>query len=122
MQLIQENETFEAAAREMTIRFIEAVAMCLHRSKDVAFDLADPEAVYSDLLWEVCFKAMIELEEQSGMDVEGDRYTPRVAFNTSRDAPSSAVIIGNAAVHGMVDDPQISHAVERARQRLEITS
>lgn len=116
MQLKHDTDTFIVAANELAIRFIQSIATCLHQSSDVNFDLANAEAANSDLLFEICFKGAIEFEEQSGIEADGSKYTPRVAFDTTRFGDEEIILIGAGSVHGMIDDPQLSEGVERARR------
>lgn len=84
MQLKHDTDTFIVAANELAIRFTESIATCLHQSSDVEFDVTSADAASSNLLFEICFKGAIEFEEQSGVEADGAKYTPRVAFDTSR--------------------------------------
>ena len=59
MQLVNDTDTFNIAANELAIRFIRSIALCLHESPDVDFDLTSPDAANSDLLFCVCFNGAV---------------------------------------------------------------
>lgn len=116
MQLIEDRETYAAAAEELAIRFITRMAICLHTAPEIEFDVTHVDAAQSDLLFDVCFKGAVEFEEQSGIKVGGTQYTPGIAFHTSRHNTGNDVLVGGALVHGLIDDPQLAEGVKRARQ------
>lgn len=118
MKLIDDNQVFEAAAEELAIRFITRIAICLHEAPEIAFDVTSADAATSDLLFTICFKGAIEFEEQSGIDVNGAKHTPRVAFDTTTSDGLRQVLVGSAQVHGKVDDAQLDEGVKRARQHV----
>lgn len=119
MELIDDNQVFAIAAEELAIRFIQSIAICLHRSPQVAFDVNSEDAATSDLLFDICFKGAADFEEQSGIEVTGTKYTPRVAFDTSRFSTDHKILIGSEQVHGKIDDAQLVEGVERARQQVK---
>lgn len=116
MQLNQNDDTFAIAVQELAVRFIQGIAICLHKSPDVAFDVTRADAANSDLLFDICFKGAIEFEEQSGIEVVGTKYTPRVVFDSSRFNNVHTILIGSSLVHGMIDSPQLAEGVMRARR------
>lgn len=119
MQLVHNTEVFDPAANELDIRFIQSMALCLHKSASVDFDVLSPNAASSDLLFEICFKGAGEFEEQSGIEADGTKYTPRVAFDNTRYGNGDTILVGNGLVHGMIDDPQLAEGVRRARESLK---
>jgi hypothetical protein len=114
MQVTNNPDAFSAAADELAIRLIRIIALCLHKSPDVAFDLTDPEAVDSELFFDLCFKSAAAFEEQSGIDVDGVRYTPKVVFEANRFGPEEHVIIDGGSVHAKIDDSQTIEGFARA--------
>lgn len=119
MQLVNNTEVFDPAASELAIRFIQSMALCLHKSTSVDFDVLSPNAANSDLLFEICFKGAVEFEEQSGIEADGTKYTPRVAFDNTRYGTGDTILVGNGLVHGKIDDPQLAEGVKRARESLK---
>lgn len=111
MQLIDDTQAYAFAAEELAIRFIKRIAICLHNAPEIDFDVTHVDAAQSDLLFDICFKGAVEFEEQSGIEVGGAKYTPSIAFNTGND-----VLLRGASVHGLIDDPQLSEGVKRARE------
>lgn len=118
MQLTQDNNRFAIAARELTVRFVRNVATIMHEAPEIAFDVTHPEAVKSDLLFNMCFLGIAQFEELSGIDVSGMNHTPRVAFDTNRNSPSNTVLIGDTQLHGLVGNSTLAEGVERARERV----
>jgi len=116
MPLIEERETYAAAAEELAIRFITRMAICLHTAPEIEFDVTHADAAQSDLLFDICFKGAVEFEEQSGIEVGGTKYTPGIAFHTSRSTTANDILVGGALVHGLIDDPQLAEGVRRARK------
>jgi len=116
MELIEDRETYAAAAEELAIRFITRMAICLHTAPEIEFDVTHADAAQSDLLFDICFKGAVEFEEQSGIEVGGTKHTPGIAFHTSSPSTENDILIGGALVHGLIDDPQIVEGVSRARQ------
>lgn len=118
MQLSQDNDTFAIAARELTVRFVRHVATIMHEAPEIAFDVTHSDASKSDLLFNMCFLGIVQFEELSGIDVNGAKHTPRVAFDINRNSPSNTVLIGDTLLHGLVEDSTLAEGVERARERV----
>ncbi|SEA85636.1 hypothetical protein [Rubrimonas cliftonensis] len=107
---------FERLGRAYVTRFVSTVALVLHRSPAADFDVHAPEAPASDLLFDLCFLGVAQMEERSGLDDAGRRYFPLATFETGgADGAPRRVIEGAALLHGMVEEPLISAAVELAR-------
>lgn len=115
MDLIHDTNTFAPAARELAVRFIQRAAVVLHQAPEVDFDVADHDAAQSDLLFNICFFGVAEFEEQSGIDVLGVRYTPRVSFEPLCGSAANTILIGNTLVHGQIEQKQLAEGVTRAR-------
>ena len=119
MKIINDNTLFDSAGRELAIRFIQRIASLLHEAPEVAFDVRSDEAFDSELLFNLCFFGIVEFEEQSGIEVNGKKYTPRVAFDPHRSTSDDHILVGNTAVHGFVDSAEIAEGIARARASLE---
>lgn len=119
MEVIKDPDAFSAAADELAIRYIRAIAICLHKSSDVAFDLTDTNAEDSELLFDICFKGAIQFEGQSGIEVDGTKYTPKVVFEGTRSNAQQNTVIAGGLVHAKIDDQQIIEGVARARASVQ---
>lgn len=119
MEVIRDPDAFSAVADELAIRYVSIIAICLHKSPDVTFDLTDPKAEDSELLFDVCFKSAAQFEGQSGIDVYDTKYTPKIIFEGTRFDPLQSILIDGGLVHAKINDRQIIEGVARARASVE---
>ena len=117
MKVQHDPALFENIGKEFVARYVDALARALHREDLVDFNVnaLSPEA--ENLLYNLCFVGMVEFEELSGFPRNGVNYTPRVSFE-DRQSSEAELLIGDAYMHGLLDDDALKAGLESAQNTL----
>lgn len=118
MSLINDDTVYRKLSEELVIRHVDLMARILHSNPNVPFDLFELTKDADILLFDICFFSISTFEEQSGFEVDGNRFLPKPAFTTP-DSHDKKVVIGDTILHGLADDPYIALGLERAKSKVD---
>lgn len=114
----EREQVYHTAARELTVRFVQRIASLLHDAPDVPFDVDAADAARSQLLFDLCFLGIVQLEEQSGIEAGQVVVTPSVAFTPHDGTGTAPVLTSGSPLHRFVEEDTLSEGIARARAAL----
>ncbi|QIR86483.1 hypothetical protein [Paracoccus sp. AK26] len=114
MPILHDDQTY-ARLTEIATRIVAVVTRILHASPLVDFDLKALSNRQCNLLSELCFLSITQFEDRRTFNVARRAFHPRPAFQTSDSGALPSLMIGNAQIHGMVDDPVLNAGIGRAK-------
>ncbi|SNR76921.1 hypothetical protein [Puniceibacterium sediminis] len=116
MPIDRNDPRFKIVATEFATRYVTAIAHQLRNSDLVTFSVDATTEEQSGILFDLCFFGMLQLEEQTGIEGDGQTWIPRVAFQEKGTTAEPNILLGDTIVHGLIDQVQ-----EAALMRLRDT-
>lgn len=115
MPLSENEPAFAHLGEELVTRMVAILARILNRSTLVDFNFDVIGDAQRDLLFDLSFFAVAVFEERGGIDLEGQRYFPRVTFQIGTSGSEPDLIYSGTILHGLVEDPILDAGLARAR-------
>lgn len=119
MEVEIDDVKYEKIAGDFVHAFLITLIRSLHNSGNVDFDVFDTSPKTADLIFEIAFGALSRFEDHGGVTVDGIDYVSHVTFATKPSNPGTLIASTRRTdLHGNVDDPQITRALEAVRAEL----
>ena len=115
MNVRRDDALYARFAARFVPGYVEAIARTLARSEAARFDLGAVDARAADLLYELCFFGLAQVEGRAP-EMGRARHDLQVALRRAGGPGEPPTLwIGGTALHGLIDDDMLAAGLARAR-------